>query len=180
MYTRHPHKSLRCLLTAFGLGAALAGLAHADPPSALGPLPGEMMANPASPTGLLDRPYLTGDPGGYRSNLAKQGVTFDLEYLNDYFGIVQGDHPRGHDDDWGRVRLTIDVDFGKLLGVNGLSFHFSGLNAERRQRGGKHRQQSQPQQPRQCRNHAGRYVLAATKTLSRRARRAGRATCAAG
>jgi porin len=128
MYPNPPHKSLRCLLTAFGMSAACAGLAFADPPSALGPLPGEMMANPATPTDLLNRPYLTGDPGNYRSNLAKNGVTFDLEYLNDYFGIVQGNHPGGHDDDWGRVRLTIDVDFGKLLGLDGLSFHFSGLN----------------------------------------------------
>ena len=133
MYFRSPailphRKSFRRVLAAFGLSAAFAGLVHADPPSALGPLPGEMMANPETPTDLLNRPYLTGDPGHYRSDLAKNGVTFDLQYLNDYFGIVRGDDPRGHDDDWGRVRLTIDIDFGKLAGINGLSFHFSGLN----------------------------------------------------
>jgi porin len=121
-------KPCRHLLAAFGLSVALAGAAHADPPSATSPLPGEMMANPATPEDLLHRSYLTGDPGNYRSDLQKKGVTFDLEYINDYFGIVQGDHPRGHDDDWGRVRLTIDVDFGKLVGLDGLSFHFSGLN----------------------------------------------------
>ena len=110
------------------MGVAFAGAAHADPPSANGPLPGEMMANPATPEDFFHRAYLTGDPGNYRSNLQKEGVTFDLQYLNDYFGVVQGTTTHGHDDDWGRVRLSIDVDFGKLVGINGLSFHFSGLN----------------------------------------------------
>ena len=87
-----------------------------------------MMANPATPTDLLHRPYLTGDPGNYRSDLASKGITFDLQYVNDYFGVVKGDTIRGHDDDWGRVRFTLDVDFGKLAGINGLSFHITGLN----------------------------------------------------
>ena len=87
-----------------------------------------MMANPASPTDLLHRPYLTGDPGNLRSNLADHGVTFDLQYLNDYFGVARGDTRNGHDDDWGRVRLTIDVDFDKLAHVPGLTFHVTGLN----------------------------------------------------
>ena len=117
----------RPLLAALGL-TTCAGLVHADPPSALGPLPGEQQANPETPTDLLHRPYLTGDPGHYRSDLAKKGVTFDLQELNDYFGVVQGDTRNGHDDDWNRVRLTIDIDFGKLAGINGLSFHVTGLN----------------------------------------------------
>ena len=127
--TNHPLHSnlLRTLSAALGLAASI-GFAHADPPSALGPLPGEMMANPATPTDFLHRSYLTGDPGEYRSSLANKGVTFSLQYINDYFGIVQGDTTRGHDDDWGRVRLTIDVDFEKLLGIHGLTFHITGLN----------------------------------------------------
>ena len=116
------------MFAALGLTTALAGSVHADPPSALGPLPGEMMANPATPTDLLHRPYLTGDPGNYRSSLAKEGITFDLQEINDYIGVVQGDTTRGHDDDWNRVRFTLDVDFGKLAHIDGLSFHITGLN----------------------------------------------------
>ena len=122
------HLIRRAWLAALGLTAAFAGLARADPPSATGPLPGEMMANPATPTDLLHRPYLTGDPGNLRSNLAEHGVTFDLQELNDYFGVLHGDTRNGHDDDWNRVRLTIDVDFDKLAHVPGLTFHVTGLN----------------------------------------------------
>ncbi len=130
MYPRTNSLPPRCRhwITALGLTAALTGFVHAQQPADTKPLPGDMMANPATPDDFLHRAYLTDDPGQYRSNLENHGVTFDLEYINDYFGIVQGDHPRGHDDDWGRVRLTIDVDFGKLVGINGLSFHVSGLN----------------------------------------------------
>ncbi len=94
------------MFAALGLTTALAGFVHADPPSALGPLPGEMHGQPGHARRPAPPAYLTGDPGNYRSNLAKDGVTFDLQYINDYFGIVQGDTTRGHDDDWGRVRLT--------------------------------------------------------------------------
>ena len=125
--SRRP-RFFRPFLAALGLTTAFAGFTYADPPSALGPLPGEMMANPATPTDLLHRPYLTGDPGEYRSTLAKEGITFSLQYINDYFGIVKGDTVRGHDDDWGRVRFTLDVDFGKLAHIDGLSFHITGLN----------------------------------------------------
>lgn len=123
-----PRTTRRTLLATLGLIAALAGFTHADPPSATGPLPGEMMANPATPTDLLHRPYLTGDPGNYRSNLAEKGVTFDLQNVNDYLGVIHGDTRNGHDDDWNRTRLTIDIDFDKLAHIPGLTFHITGLN----------------------------------------------------
>ena len=129
-FTPPPHscRSFRRLLATVGLSAAFAAFTHADPPSATGPLPGEMMANPETPTDILHRPYLTGDPGNYRSNLAKEGVTFDLQNTNDYLGVVQGDTRNGHDDDWNRTRLTIDIDFDKLAHIPGLTFHVTGLN----------------------------------------------------
>ena len=127
-YLAHARSPRRLLTTTAACLAASAAVLQADPPEALGPLPGEMMANPATPTDLLHRPYLTGDPGQFRSDLAAKGITFDLQYINDYFGVVHGDTSRGHDDDWGRVRFTLDVDFGKLAGIDGLSFHITGLN----------------------------------------------------
>ncbi len=124
----HYRSSSRRLFATLGLAAAFAGFVHADPPSATGPLAGEMQANPETPTDLLHRPYLTGDPGHYRSDLAKAGVTFDLQNINDYLGVVSGDTRNGHDDDWNRVRLTIDIDFDKLAHIPGLTFHITGLN----------------------------------------------------
>ena len=124
----HRRTGRRSLLATLGLTAAFAGFTHADPPSATGPLPGEMMANPATPIDILHRPYLTGDPGNLRSNLADHGVTFDLQNINDYLGVLHGDTRNGHDDDWNRIRLTIDIDFDKLAHIPGLTFHITGLN----------------------------------------------------
>jgi porin len=115
------------LATSVGL-TFVASTALADPPSALAPLPGEEQASPATPEDLLHRAYLTDDPGHYRTNLEKKGIKFDLQYVNDYFGIASGSTPRGHDTDFGRVRFTLDIDFGKLASINGLSFHFTGVN----------------------------------------------------
>ena len=134
MYPAHnrSHRSRKLLAATATAAACLTALAaattHADPPEANGPLPGDQMANPSRPTDLLHRNYLTGDPGNYRTNLEQKGVTFDLSYTNDYFGIASGANRLGHDTDFGRARFTLDVDFGKLAGLKGLSFHFSGVN----------------------------------------------------
>jgi porin len=77
---------------------------------------------------MMNRAYLLGDWDGERTALAEKGVSFDLAYTNDYFGYPHADTIRGHDNDWGRVRFTIDVDFGKLVGIDGLSFHVSAIN----------------------------------------------------
>ena len=68
-----PRHCRRPWLAALGLAAAFTGLAHAQQPADVQPLPGDMMANPATPDDILHRAYLTGDPGNYRSNLADQG-----------------------------------------------------------------------------------------------------------
>ena len=114
-------------LAAAGLALASASVTQADPPSALGPLTGQPSA-PSKPEDLLHRPYLLGDWGGERTKLEQMGIVFDLEYINDYFGYPHADTIRGHDNDWGRVRFTLDVDFGKLAHIDGLSFHFSAVN----------------------------------------------------
>ncbi len=118
-------KSRAALLAAASL--AVASALHADPPEANGPLTGQPSA-PSKPEDLLHRPYLLGDWGGERTRLEQMGIVFDLEYTNDYSGYPHADTIRGHDNDWGRVRFTIDVDFGKLAHLDGLSFHISAIN----------------------------------------------------
>ena len=74
------------------------------------------------------RQELIDDNTGLRGALKDDGIDFDVEYLNYYQGIVSGDQSHSHDDDWGRIRFTVDVDFAKLARLDGLSFHFSAVN----------------------------------------------------
>jgi len=80
--------------------------------------------NPLAPP--PPRQYLFGDWAGERSRLAAKGVTFDFFYITD----LQANSAGGEQQDeagWGRLRGTIDIDFGKLTDWNGLTFHATGL-----------------------------------------------------
>jgi porin len=72
------------------------------------------------------RQYLFGDWDGERTSLASKGVTFDFFYVAD----LQANPVGGLEQTqvgWGRIRGTMDVDFGRLADVNGLTFHVTGL-----------------------------------------------------
>jgi porin len=78
--------------------------------------------DPGSPP----RQYFFGDWGGERTALASKGVTFDFFYVAD----LQANPVGGLEQKavgWGRIRGTMDVDFGKLTDWNGLTFHVTGL-----------------------------------------------------
>lgn len=75
---------------------------------------------------LRTRPYAFGDWGGERSKLAERGVTFDFHYSSDLLANVSGG-TKTYDTGWGRLRGTMDIDFGKLTSWNGLTFHITGL-----------------------------------------------------
>jgi porin len=72
------------------------------------------------------RQYLFGDWGGERTALADKGVTFDFFYVADLQANPVGGLTQTQAG-WGRIRGTMDVDFGKLKGWNGFSFHVTGL-----------------------------------------------------
>jgi porin len=72
------------------------------------------------------RQYLFGDWGGERTTLANKGVTFDFFYVADLQANPVGGLTQTQAG-WGRIRGTMDVDFGKLKGWNGFSFHVTGL-----------------------------------------------------
>jgi len=62
---------------------------------------------------LLTRSTLTGDWGGERNDLAKKGVTFDLNLTQVEQGVVDGG--KNHKEEYGgRGELTFKVDTGKL------------------------------------------------------------------
>jgi porin len=75
---------------------------------------------------LQPRQYLFGDWDGERTALADKGVTFDFFYVADLQANPTGGLQQTYAG-WGRIRGTMDVDFGKLKGWHGLSFHVTGL-----------------------------------------------------
>jgi porin len=84
-------------------GVSLSAEIQAQLPSPATPYPGDFWS----------RPTLTGDWGGVRNDLAKQGVTFDLSLTQVYQGVTGG----GKNSRWeygGTGDLTISVDTQKL------------------------------------------------------------------
>ncbi len=90
---------------------------RADPP-ALEPLTAAERGTP----GIWDRAQLWPDPGGARAALADRGVTFTLFYTAEVFGNPVGGRRKGIVYD-GLVEPSIDLDFEKLAGWKGLTFH---------------------------------------------------------
>jgi porin len=80
----------------------------------------------ASPPPPAPRQYALGDWGGERTRLANKGVTFDFFYVADLLSNPVGGLTQ-RNTGWGRIRGTVDVDFGKLTGWHGLTFHATGL-----------------------------------------------------
>lgn len=81
-------------------------------------------ATPAE-TGLWSRKYLFG-VDAQRTHLADEGVLIDFYYISDALANpIGGTHPDGQT--WfGRVRGTLDIDFGKRTALKGMSFHIAG------------------------------------------------------
>jgi porin len=73
-----------------------------------------------------DQNYLLGDWGGERSQLEAKGVDFSFYYISDVLGNPSGGRSQAFTD-WGRIRGTVDVDFGKLTDTNAPTFHITGL-----------------------------------------------------
>ena len=77
-------------------------------------------------TGEGPHGHLLGDWGGERSRLFERGVKFDLHYVSDSLANLKSEQPERFAS-WNRFRGTVDIDFGKLTGVEGLYFHMTGL-----------------------------------------------------
>lgn len=74
---------------------------------------------------LYNQKYLLGDWGGQRTKLEEKGVVFDFFYVSDLLANVKGGTEK--EAGWNRVRGTMDLDFGRLLHLNGLTLHVTGL-----------------------------------------------------
>ena len=85
---------------------------------------------------IWSRPRITGDWFGYRDDLAKHGVTLDVDYLQILQGVMSGglENAVGY---WGSVDYRLDVDTGKLglwpggfLNVHAMSSYGTSVNAQ--------------------------------------------------
>ena len=66
-------------------------------------------------------PRALADPGGVRSVLGREGVTFHVNYIGDVLGNPTGGIAQGTFYD-GRLELALEADLEKLIGWPGLSF----------------------------------------------------------
>jgi porin len=88
---------------------------------------GETLSGPDShETGQGPHGHLLGDWGGVRPYLFERGVRFDFQYISDSLSNIESDRNERFVA-WNRVRGTVDIDFGALLGQSGLYFHATAL-----------------------------------------------------
>jgi porin len=110
--------------TLITMSAALVAFAdHAYPQSSIG----ETLSGPDShETGQGPHGHLLGDWGGVRPYLFERGVRFDFQYISDNLTNVHSDR-NDRFVSWDRVRGTVDIDFGALIGQAGWYFHATAL-----------------------------------------------------
>ena len=110
--------------TLITMSAALVAFAdHAYPQSSIG----ETLSGPDShETGQGPQGHLLGDWGGVRPYLFERGVRFDFQYISDNLANVHSDR-NDRFVSWDRVRGTVDIDFGALIGQGGWYFHATAL-----------------------------------------------------
>ena len=64
--------------------------------------------------------------GGERSGLLERGVRFDFQYASDPLWNLESEQKERRAN-WNRVRGTVDIDFGTLMGQHSLYFHATAL-----------------------------------------------------
>src|SRR6266478_9738330 len=87
----------------------------------------ETLSGPDShETGQGPHGHLFGEWGGERARLWERGVRFDFQYVSDSLWNIKSEQ-RERFASWNRFRGTVDIDFGALVGQQGLYFHATGL-----------------------------------------------------
>lgn len=77
-------------------------------------------------TGQGRHGHLFGDWGGERTRLLERGVNFDFQYVSDSLWNLKSVQKEEFAS-WNRFRGTVDIDFGALIGQQGLYFHATAL-----------------------------------------------------
>jgi porin len=88
---------------------------------------GETLSGPDSDeTGQGHQRHLFGDWDGERSRLLERGVRFDFQYVSDSLWNIESEQ-QDRLASFNRFRGTVDIDFGTLVGEQGLYFHATAL-----------------------------------------------------
>jgi porin len=77
-------------------------------------------------TGQGPHGHLFGEWGGERTRLLERGVRFDFQYVSDSLWNIESPQKERFAS-WNRFRGTVDIDFGKLVGIHDLYFHATAL-----------------------------------------------------
>jgi porin len=77
-------------------------------------------------TGQGPHGHLFGEWGGERTRLLERGVRFDFQYVSDSLWNIESPQKERFAS-WNRFRGTVDIDFGKLVGIHDLHFHATAL-----------------------------------------------------
>src|SRR5258708_37828961 len=77
-------------------------------------------------TGQGRHGHLFGEWGGERTRLEERGVRFDLQYVSDSLWNIKSEQNERFAS-WNRFRWTVDIDFGKLVGLHDFYFHTTAL-----------------------------------------------------
>ncbi|MFC7738455.1 carbohydrate porin [Roseomonas sp. GCM10028921] len=117
---------------AFVTGLLLAAAPASAQPDPLGPMPpgAEQPAAPETsddPSEVSTTPSIADsfpdpDPGRIRASLGERGITYSSTYIGETLGNVSGGIKQSRTYQ-GRLDMQIDMDFEKLAGLRGLSFH---------------------------------------------------------
>jgi porin len=87
----------------------------------------ETLSGPDShETGQGPHGHLFGDWDGERSRLLERGVRFDFQYVSDSLWNIESEQ-QDRLASFNRFRGTVDIDFGTLVGEQGLYFHATAL-----------------------------------------------------
>jgi carbohydrate-selective porin OprB len=87
----------------------------------------ETLSGPDShETGRGRHGHLFGEWGGERTRLEERGVRFDLQYVSDSLWNIKSEQNERFAS-WNRFRWTVDIDFGKLVGLHDFYFHATAL-----------------------------------------------------
>jgi len=106
-------------LLALGLGASPVRAQNINSGVSIGP---SEALSPPTETPPPPAEHFFGDPGGIRSRLSRVGVELTLDWIAEVAGNVSGGTKRASSYA-GQIGFEADIDFEKLAGIRGLSFH---------------------------------------------------------
>jgi porin len=116
-----PHRGPRVVSVVAAGIAAVAGMIHAASAQTIDPESDRIPDPVDEPSIATSLPPALADPGGVRSSLGGEGVTFHVNYIGEVLSNPTGGVAQGSFYD-GRLELALKADFDTMIGWKGLTF----------------------------------------------------------